>query len=175
MREQYFHWLVRRVSASSHTKLCRLLDRVEFTYILDMDSNRAEDGINLRYRFGYEKGYSFAEVEDALGCGRCSVFEMMVALANRCEEQIMGDPDLGDRTSQWFFEMLESLGIDGMDDRHFDPERAQIAVDHFLRREYAPDGRGGLFTIPGTHRDMRKAEIWYQMMWHLDSIIYGRE
>ena len=33
----------------------------------------------------------------------CSVLEMMIALAIRCEEHIMDDPDVGNRTGQWFW------------------------------------------------------------------------
>lgn len=38
-------------------KLLRHLHNIDFQYMLPMDGNRAEDGIDLRYRFGYEKEY----------------------------------------------------------------------------------------------------------------------
>ena len=41
---------------------------------------------------------------------------MMIALAIRCEEHIMDDPDAGDRTGQWFWSMLVSLGLGSMDE-----------------------------------------------------------
>ena len=51
-----------------------------------------------------------------------------------------------------------------------DEKRARAILERFLRREYEPDGRGGLFTIKSGRHDMRKIEIWYQMMWYLDEI-----
>ena len=41
-------------SRLSYRKLLEYLHTIEFTYILVMDSNRAEDGTDLRYRFAYE-------------------------------------------------------------------------------------------------------------------------
>lgn len=144
---------------------------------LEMDGNRADDGIDLRYRFAYESHYDAALVEEALMGKSCSVLEMMVALSQRCEEHITDDPGLGDRTAKWFFEMIESLGLRDMDDAHFDKIAAADILDRFMRREYLPSGLGGLFTISDAEHDMRDAEIWYQMMWYLNENLYegGRE
>jgi len=94
----------------------------------------------------------------------------MVALALRCEDDYTGDPEIGNRTGQWFFEMIESLGLSSMTDRRFDEEYVDKAIDIFLDREYKRNGEGGLFTIKNSHRDMRNAEIWYQMCWYLDDL-----
>lgn len=37
--------------------------------------------------------------------------EMIIALAIRLEEHIMDDPDIGNRTGQWFWDMIVSLGL----------------------------------------------------------------
>ena len=81
-----------------------------------MDADRAEDGINLRYRFGYENGYESAMIASYLDDRPCSVLEMMVALSMKMEEQIMDDPDIGDRTSVWFWKMIDNLGLGTMHD-----------------------------------------------------------
>ena len=78
--------------------------------MIPMDGNRAEDGIDLRYRFGHEQHYSDAMVASFLDDRPCSVLEMMIALSIRCEEHIMDDPDVGNRTGQWFWSMIASLG-----------------------------------------------------------------
>ena len=158
----------------SWRKLFRLLHETEFIYILEMDANRADDGCDLRYRFAYETHCDAQDVEQALDHWPCSVLEMMVALAQRCEETITDDPESGNRTGKWFFEMIESLGLLDMDDEHFDKVVCADILDRFMRREYLPDGRGGLFVVDDGVHDMRDTEIWYQMMWYLNEDIYGR-
>lgn len=174
LNEEYFRWMYQLVFANekrrSYRKLLKYLNSVEFTYILDFDSNRAEDGMDLRYRFGYEHNYNGPMIAAYLDDRPCSVLEMMVALANRCEEQIMDDPHAGCRRGQWFFSMLASLGLSGMNDENFVRSDAEEIVSRFLSRQYARNGDGGLFTVNSRH-DMRNAEIWYQLNWYLDSIL----
>jgi hypothetical protein len=136
-----------------------------------MDGNRAEDGINLRYRFGYEKGYEDCQIASCLDTKPCSVLEMLVALAMRCEEHIMDDPALGNRLGKWFWSMIENLGLSSMSDRKFNRSFTAGVVKRFLNREYDPDGKGGLFIIKNRKIDLRREEIWYQMCWYLDSIL----
>jgi hypothetical protein len=95
---------------------------------------------------------------------------MMIALAIRCEEYIMVDPGMGDRTSQWFWNMVTNMGLGGEHDAAFDERLAEDVVTRFLNREYEPDGRGGLFRVRGWRRDMRTAEIWHQLMAYINSM-----
>lgn len=170
MAEEYFRWMCRLVSGKPHyRRLLAFLHGVEFTYTIPMDSNRAEDGVELRYRFGRDLGYGDVQIASCLDVRPCSVLEMMVALAIRCEEHIMGDPDIGDRTGKWFWGMVDSLGLSHMTDREFDIDHVRHVVRRFLAREYGKDGRGGLFLVHGCRRDLRRAEIWYQMCWYLVS------
>lgn len=173
---EYFEWMYNLVCNDrysknlSYRKLFECLHNIEFTYKVLLDGNRAQDGIDFRYRFGYEVGYSREDVERYFGDRPCSVLEMMVSLAFRCEEQIMDDSDFGNRTGQWFWNMVVSLGLGGMNDSRFDQAYVENAIFRLLNRDYDYDGKGGLFTIPSTQRDMRTAEIWTQMMWYLDDI-----
>lgn len=170
---EYFDWLLSYVStggfdAPAYKKLLTALHGAEFIYILDMDENRADDGIDLRYRFAYERGISMNEARAHLDGRPCSVLEMMVALAIRCEEQIMSDPDAGDRTGRWFMDMMRSLGLERMTDAHFDKRKLDYILARLMSREYEPCGLGGLFTISDPVYDMRDIEIWYQMMLYLE-------
>lgn len=177
LNDEYFEWLIdltckdRFASDISYRKLLTHLHEIEFTYSISKDQNRAKDGIDLRYRFALTQGYehSYGYVMDCLE-GPCSVLEMMVALSIRCEE-FMDDPDIGDRTKQWFWGMLGSLGIGYMNDSRFDEQIVDDAVITFLNREYEPDGRGGLFTIYNCPTDLRDVEIWYQLCWYLDTVM----
>ena len=171
--DQYFDWMYQlvvddRYSNKSYRKLFARLYDTEFTYTIPMDGNRAEDGINLRYRFGREQLYSDVMVASCLDDRPCSILEMMISI--RCEEHIMDDPDVGDRTGQWFWSMLVSLGLGGMEDRKFDRYLVDATLERFLDRGYERNGEGGLFTV-NNGRDMRRTEIWYQMNYYLREII----
>lgn len=83
----------------------------------------------------------------------------------------MDNPDIGDRTGQWFWSMINTLGLSDMVDTRFNEDIVRQKVDIFLRREYEPDGTGGLFRIRHCRRDLRRAEIWYQLCWYLDQFV----
>lgn len=166
----YFEWLSDIVCGDrfsdkvSYGELLAFLHSKPFRYLLPMDDNRADDGLSMRYRFECATGNDERYLD-----GPCSVLEMMVALAIRCEET-MDDPLLGDRTGQWFWGMVRNLGLGGMYGNHFDIQIADDIIERFLDREYEPDGRGGLFTISDCDCDLRDVEIWHQLWWYLDTI-----
>lgn len=172
----YFHWMCRLVCKGRYPqhppyqKLLKQLHTFIFVPRLAMDENRAADGTDLRYRYGYEKGLD-AAVISMIDDRPCSMLEMMVALSLRCEEGIMYDPDYGDRTGEWFWNMVESLGLIDMTDDRYDEEFVADILKRLEVGDYGSDGRGGLFYIPGTPKDMRNAEIWYQMCWYLDEVV----
>jgi hypothetical protein len=138
---------------------------------MDMDANRAQDGIDLRYRFAYEKHIDRSVISAHLENMPCSMLEMMIALALRCEESIMDDPEYGDRTGTWFWEMIENMGLYCMNDHHYDKEIVENTINDVLNRRYERDGRGGFFHISDSPRDLRNEEIWYQMCWYLNTIL----
>lgn len=174
----YFQWLYDWVCGDrfhqdiSYKKLLMHLHSTEFTYIIQKDQNRAEDGINMRYRFAKTAGLN-EPVSFIMDCldGPCSVFEMMLALANRCEEDYMDDPAFGDRTVQWFWGMIANLNLGSMIDTRYDKRYVDEVLYNFLHRKYEQDGRGGLFRIRGCREDMRKVEIWHQMCYYLDTFV----
>jgi len=173
VRNDYFEWLYDYVCKGrahhnvSYKRLFEYLYEVEFIYLIPNDINRASDGINLRYRFAMI--YDDESISNALD-GPCSILEMLVALAIRCEE-FMDDTRYGDRTGQWFWSMLFNLGIDGMTDDIFDIEYVEERIYTFLDREYEPDGRGGLFYIRNCDEDLRNVEIWTQLCWYLNTFV----
>lgn len=174
---EYFEWLCSIVCSHdlpkelSFKKLLMHLHTIDFKYLIKKDQNRAEDGKTLRWRFICGRDYP-EHYNNLLVCldGPCSVLEMMIALAIRCEEDIMDDPRIGNRTSQWFWSMIVNLGLGAMTDVRFDKNAVDEAITRLLNREYEPDGKGGLFTIRNCDRDLREVEIWFQLCWYLDSI-----
>lgn len=83
----------------------------------------------------------------------------------------MASTEFGDRTSQWFWYMIVSLGLSGMTDDHYNSDYVDDQLNAFMDREYAPDGKRSLFWVPETKKDFRNIEIWYQMCEYLNSTI----
>ena len=102
---------------------------------------------------------------------KCSVLEVMYGLALRGEDTIMADEDYGDRASMWFWIMVKSLGLYDMTDDKYDYDFVEHTIARFLERDYEPDGRGGLFTIPNCKRDLRDVDIWMQMSLFFSTLI----
>lgn len=179
MNEEYFEWMYDSVCTDpdgnyipDYRELCRFLHSKDYNYILPMDGNREADGISLRYHFGWDNKISNPQIASELDIYPCSVFEMMVALCRRIENDIMADDyNYGNRTSIWFFEMLKSLGIEDQTDGYFNERYVEMSIDIFLNNEYEPDGRGGLFSLKNPYRDLREVEIWDQAMWFLNEYI----
>lgn len=172
VENEYFEWLYNYVCKGrvniriSYKKLFMLLHDIDFDFYIRNDVNRARDGVDLRYRFAMLKDdESIMDILDR----PCSVLEMMVALAIRCEETIMDDPRYGNRTGQWFWNMLTNLGIGFMTDEKFNRKLAIEKIYIFLERRYDPDGKGGLFYIKECKEDLRDVEIWTQLCWYLDN------
>lgn len=154
----------------SFRKLLYFLHSVDFYPMMEMDDNRRIDGIDFRYRFGYENGYSDEYIKRYLDVRECSVLEMMIALSFKVEEQITDNYLYGDRTGQWFWTMIVNLGLGKMDDSNFDENYCFEVIDQFLSRRYESNGKGGLFYIEKPRRDLRDVDIWCQFMWHLDEV-----
>lgn len=177
LEKEYFEWMCNLVIDNNHltsitfSKLLGYLYQTEFYPIIEKDVNRVKDGIDFRYIFADEAGYSENDIDACLGDKPCGILEMMIALSFRIEENIMEDYTYGNRLGQWFWNMIVSLGLGQMSDGYFDRDYVDRVIDRFLKREYNADGRGGLFTIEGTNLDLRNAEIWYQAMWYLNGFL----
>lgn len=164
----YFDWLVDLIYADDYTRNCyqkvlSLLYSRPFIWSIDNDENRANDGLILRDTYVNDTHNPITKF------GPCSVLEMMIGLACRCEDYIMHDPDEGDRTYMWFWEMMDNLGLTDQDDYCFDEDISNKIIDRFLCRKYLKSGKGGPFFVAHCKEDMTKIELWYQLNLYIKS------
>jgi len=171
---EYFKWLCDKIPSDfgekTYDKLLKALFKEDFTYSIDRDENRAIQGAGLRKDYANEANLD----EYWMATEPCSVLEMMVALADIAETRIMKDDAQGDRTGRWFWDMIASMGLMGMNDKDFNDDLVHEKIQVMLNRKYRPNGKGGLFTIPDTKIDLRETEIWYQAMWYLAECLHQK-
>lgn len=176
----YFEWLCDIIGANQEYKsyyiLCGELHKYKFLVKIKRDENRANDAIALRTKY-VEKNFIFNDDRiknfPMKDIPEATIFEMLVALAMRMEDQLLDEEHNYDRTSEWFWMMIKNLGLDIYDDENYNQyDSNKIIFDTVTRlneRTYCKNGTGGLFPLVGkVSRDQRKLEIWYQMMSYLD-------
>lgn len=145
------------VEKCGYFELMYQLYSTEFYWTVSNDNNRAADGLKLREKYGF--------VQDDLPC---SLLEMLMALAIRCDEEIMYNSTEGDRSKDWFWMMMTNLGLNKFRDRSFgegwNNDNVARICDTFMDRDYASSGHdGGLFPLRHARKDQTEVEIWYQL------------
>lgn len=174
---EYLDWLYDLVCDDSYSKrlsyhkLFEKLYTTPFTWTIDLDDNRAEDGRALRYIFGEEYHYGDALIEENLDSNSCSVLEVLIGMAMRCEDAIASDDDYGDRTGQWFWTMVVSMGLGDMGDNTYDEKRANYILKRFLNRTYTDNGLGCPFKVENPKAPMKETDLWLQLNWYLAEVL----
>lgn len=165
MLEDYYQWLIDLLGDEDlrldYQKLLRKLFDTEFTWTVDFDRNRAQDGLYLREIFTRDTTWPIDFDKP------CSVLEMMIALAMRCEDLIY-DPDVTDSVVETFKDMLYNLSLDLMDDSHYIESRVNYILKKFLNREYDSHGNGSIFCVGSCVQDFRVMDLWWQANAFLD-------
>lgn len=161
--DRYFRWLAKKVRVDIHSRsdmsylfMMRALFEKEFYWTLPFDEHRAMDGLSLRSDY-------FDCMDDTdTDVGPCTVLEVLVALAIICDRDLLGYGN-EDRAYEWFWDMIQNLGLDAYTDTEFDPDAVNQILDRWLDRDYDQNGCGGLFYTNDPTQDMRTLEIWWQM------------
>ena len=163
LERRYLTWLMGKVSiGDEYSELCNTMLHTDYIFLVGNDDNRATDGLSLRYEF--ENKYGFVDsIAD-----ECSILEMFVKLAMRCDADVMYDAEYGNRADLWFWEMLCNLGLDQFTNNYWNPLEINYILEDFNYRNYGRNGgHGCAFPVKNPLHDLRTTEIWYQMMWWL--------
>lgn len=160
----YMKWLINRVgfNKKKYYKLIKMLHDTEFVWpnYVEMDRNRAGDGTYQRYYFFRELGLSY----DSDFPFPCSVLEMLVGFAIRMGGEYLGySSDGSDGFDIIFMMFLKNLGLNLMDDDHFDEENVKYILQNWMDRNYKNDGKGSIFILKKSKKGFNEMEIWKQM------------
>lgn len=165
--EDYGLWLVAEVGfkRKNYSLLMTKLHKIPFIFLINMDQNRAEDGLYFRKIYEKNTGKSTSIFKSLRR--DCSVLEMLVALSIRIENEYIGDPK-HPHPEYIFWEMIKNLmdqgeGISHCTDKNFDEKYVDFKVEMWMTRAFNKDGKGSIFPLKKTKKDQRKVEIWSQM------------
>lgn len=153
----YFTWLALNAAGDQSIGWMSILGelwRTTYIFNYDIDKDRNADGLSLRTQYTCITGDTDVPGDDV----ECTCLEALVAIAMRCDS-ISGDPGV-ENIPGWFQELFENLrsAYDG---------DYQQAIMKWMNREYAPDGRGGLFPLNNPVHDQRYVPTWNQMCSYL--------
>lgn len=179
----YFDWLLGVVEhekcEKSYFLMLKELSKTVFWIKkgISRDANRAVDGIKLRDEYFIElreAGYSDYCDPNLASCG-CSILEMIIGISKRMNDQLMTEEG-EDKTAQYFWEIIENLGLDEFDDEEFAESstgstmKIRKICENLCERRYKSDGTcGGMFPMPGnTKGNQKKMEIWFQMQEYIN-------
>lgn len=159
----YFSWLCEKINGGeNYDSLLLFLHSTKFTWVIENDKNRAFYGNRYRYEFA-NCDYYILEVLNNNLPDYCSVFEMLVALAEDCEFDIMHDPFKGNRTAKWFWDIfIGGLGLWVYTDDIFDDYVDEVTdiISGWLSHNYHSNGVGSPFPLHYPDEDCRNVEIW---------------
>lgn len=166
MVDLYYEWLLEGINddrIDGHTKLLRYLYNTTF-YVsnnVELDESRIKDGLDLRYVYLDNK--TSALPFNTIFNLDVSVLEVLIALALKCENQIMYDPDMGNRVPVWFWMFLDNIGLLYFTDSEWNEELVSRTIFTWLSREYDRTGQGGLFPLREPYEDQREVPLWNQL------------
>lgn len=167
--DRYYNWLVGTVATAtehdSYRSLFGMLMDIDFCSPVPHDENRLADGLGLREQFADLFSCNSLFWRGYISCDS-SVLEVLIAIAIRWDGELLASNET-QRYHDWFWEMMENLGLDRMDDLNFDEDEAERIIYTFLDRDYDANGRGGLFPMKSPPSDMRKTELAYQLDWYI--------
>ena len=165
----YYQWLLEHVDAYkepyyNYSLLLHELHSIEYKWGLENDENRATDGVDLRKLYMDENNIPDLFYKEGINC---SVLEMLVGLAIRCDNEIMYDGGPS-RAGKLFWIMIENLDLDRCSDDQFNSKYVHQQIDRWLSRDFKRNGRGSPFPLNVRNcRDQRKVTIWKQMCGYL--------
>lgn len=134
---------------------------------VERDNNRVSDARRLRETYALTASrYKDYSSIDKVGA---SMLEVIIAMVERFDTNVMMTDSEEDRSSEWFWLMMKNASLDIFVDAGFteDDNNCNQMCDSILylinNREYAKDGQGGFFPLKNPKCNQKDRELWLQM------------
>lgn len=157
MNAKYINWLLDRIrfNKKGYDILIEYMFLTPFKCVIDRDENRINDAYSL-----------LSEYNGNVNSKCLSVLEVLAALAIRIDDEYIGDP-IEPNPSFIFWKMCCNLGLNKLDDKHFDERKYYNIINKWMNRDFLSNGVGGIFPLEHPSIDQRDIEIWAQMQEYL--------
>ena len=167
----YFVWLcgLMDISLEQYSELFYILYDTDFVWIIPTDSDRADDGLELRRKY-YEHDIEedwIMFIDDG-----CSVLEALIGIARRMNFLLESD-ETSDMSRVWFWDMIRNLGLARFKNsvlldyeskpNEREAEKVIDILNRWMTREFEPDGTGSIFPLKDPATDQRNETINMQM------------
>lgn len=179
----YFNWLTSLVdnppNGKNYSKLFECLHKYKFKAINNFDKNRQNDAMELRKVYCnsiYYKIYVFSNCPETMlldddNLELCTFLELLICLSKRMEFEMTSDSDMDYSMNRWFWELISNIDFTRFDNEYWDELDSEKNIVERINlineRKYANNGYGGLFPTNEPPYNMRKLQLWYQMMKYL--------
>ena len=183
MDELYEEFLIDETGAEKdldgYSGLCRILHRIPFLPVVEMDWNRNDEALDLSlewaegiYRTDEDALDAAMRISEAHPNGFCTMLELLVILARRIRYELM-DSQYEDVIGRWTTELIHNCGLGGYTNEAVedDPEEAEREIceimGNVIFRQYGWDGEGGFFPLKHPTKDQRDEELLTQMNYYI--------
>lgn len=127
--KEYLKKMVVDGETCCYTVLLKQLDLLPY-FPNSHNKDRYDDAEQLRIRYGDDN--NIADILSYFSKEPITVFEVLLALSIRIEEKIMVDDKKGNRTSQWFWALVNDIGLCEYDDDNWDLDLIDNTVKEWM-------------------------------------------
>lgn len=152
---KYFNKLVEIVDGYGYENLLRHLYSEEFIVKVKTDVNLIQDVRYLREKCDWPV------------TSPPTVLEILICIARNMDD-ILYDSKHDSRLREWFWLMLENMGLTMYTNPAYDENAVTTIVDIFNNRRYRVTGEGGPFPLKHPPKNMRKVDYWYQVNYYVN-------
>ena len=173
---QHYKYITPPYESETYFNVARKLHAAPYKVLTTLDENSLSDVKMMRY--WYANGHS--NFKDYSGIARtgATLLEVLIALVQRFDTDVMVSPTNEDRSAQWFWLIMRNTSMDIFNDSYFQPTQngdgrmeydttadrlCSGIIENINQRTYEFSGEGGCFPLKNPKCDQRKVDLWHQM------------